>query len=67
VTTPPEDPRWVDGSLESGADDTAPDASTREAGQQRSAPADGSTEDPPLGATVEEGATTTFEPEEDPA
>lgn len=62
MTTPPEDSRWVDGTLESGADEPGPDRTAEE----RPTSADGSTEDPPLGATVEEGATTTFEPEEDP-
>ena len=48
MTSPTEDPRWVDGTLESGADTVA----TPEG-------------DVPKGATVEPGAESTFEPEED--
>jgi len=70
VTTPTHsggEDRWVEGSLESGADDAAPTApeEPRRTAAEPAAPQP--SRDVPRGASPQPGVHTTFEPEEDPA
>lgn len=70
----PENPeRWVDGDLESAADDerqAGGQTADRDSADRDSADRDSAGDAPSggegVGATVEDGPGTTFEPEEDP-